>query len=64
MDALDDVLDLLRVRGSLLGAVRAVSSWGLRLPPINDAVFHAVLDGTVFLQVGRYRSLSRVRLAG
>ena len=52
MDALDDVLDLLRVRGSLLGSVRAGSSWGLRLPAIHDAVFHAVLDGTVFLQVG------------
>ena len=52
MDVLGDVLDLMRVRGSLLGLVRARESWGLKIPAAHDAVFHAVLDGTVYLQVG------------
>ncbi len=52
MDPLADVLDLSRVRGALLGNVRAAAPWGLALPQSEGASFHAVTSGTAWLRVG------------
>ena len=52
MDPLADVLDLGRVRGALLAAVRARAPWGLELPQSAGASFHAVTAGTAWLRVG------------
>ncbi|HEX5617664.1 MAG TPA: AraC family transcriptional regulator [Solirubrobacteraceae bacterium] len=52
MDPLADVLDLSRVRGALLGNVRAGAPWGLALPQSDGASFHAVTSGTAWLRVG------------
>ena len=51
MDPLGDVLDLGRVRGALLAAVRARAPWGLELPQSAGASFHAVTAGTAWLRV-------------
>ena len=52
VDPLADVLDLSRVRGALLGNVRASAPWGLALPRSDGASFHAVTSGTAWLRVG------------
>lgn len=46
MDVLGDVLELARVRGSLLATVQAQAPWGLELPARDGAAFHAVVSGT------------------
>ena len=50
-DALDDVLDLLRVRGAVLATVRGSAPWGLRLPRASGATFHAVTVGAAWVRV-------------
>ena len=50
-DPLGDILDLLRVRGSLLGRVRAGGRWGFRLPHAGAGTLHAVTNGPVWLLV-------------
>jgi AraC-like DNA-binding protein len=50
MDPLADVLDLSRVRGSLVASVRAHAPWGLELPQSTGASFHAVTAGTAWLR--------------
>ena len=51
MDPLADVLDLGRVRGALMGTVRAGAPWGLALPQSTGASFHAITAGTAWLRV-------------
>ncbi len=51
VDPLADVLDLSRVRGALLGNVRASAPWGLDLPRSGGASFHAITSGTAWLRV-------------
>ena len=48
---LDDVLDVLRVRGSLSGYIRAHAPWGLTVPPVSGAAFHAVAVGGLWLRM-------------
>lgn len=48
---LDDVLDLLRVRGAVIGHVRAHAPWGMRLPQATGATFHAVTAGVCWLRI-------------
>jgi AraC-like DNA-binding protein len=57
VDPLADVLDLSRVRGALLGNVRASAPWGLDLPRSSGAAFHAFTSGTAWLQVEGYEPL-------
>jgi len=51
-DVLTDVVDLLRVRGAVMAQVRAHAPWGLRLPQIPGASFHAVTAGSCWIRVG------------
>ena len=39
---LDDVLDLLRVRGTVMANLRGSGTWGIRLPRTSRASLHAV----------------------
>jgi AraC-like DNA-binding protein len=49
---LDDVLDLLRVRGALMAHVRAHAPWGLRVPQASGAAtFHAVTAGACWVRI-------------
>lgn len=48
---LDDVLDLLRVRGALMANMRAQAPWGLRVPATSGATFHGITAGTCWLRV-------------
>ena len=48
---LDDVLDLLRVRGALMARIRAHASWGLRIPSASGAMFHAVSAGACWVRL-------------
>jgi AraC-like DNA-binding protein len=48
---LDDVLDLLRVRGALMAHIRAHAPWGIRLPRAPGATFHAVTAGSCWVRV-------------
>ena len=48
---LDEVLDLLRVRGALLAQLRAHAPWGVRLLQSTDATFHAVTAGSCWLRM-------------
>ena len=52
MDPLSDVLDLSRVSGALMASVRACVPWGLDLPQLPGAAFHAFTSGTAWLRVG------------
>jgi AraC-like DNA-binding protein len=51
MDPLSDVLDLSRVSGALMASVRACAPWGLGLPQLPGAAFHAFTSGTAWLRV-------------
>jgi AraC-like DNA-binding protein len=48
---LDDVLDLLRVRGAVMANVRARGPWGISLPPTPKATLHAVTAGVCWVRV-------------
>jgi AraC-like DNA-binding protein len=48
---LDDVLDLLRVRGSLMAHIRAHAPWGMHLPRATGAAFHAVTAGSCWVRM-------------
>ena len=48
---LDDVLDLLRVRGAVMANVRARGPWGISLPPVSRATLHAVTAGVCWVRV-------------
>jgi AraC-like DNA-binding protein len=48
---LDDVLDVLRVRGAVMAHVRAHAPWGLRVPPAPGATFHAVTAGGCWVRM-------------
>ena len=50
-DPLTDVLDRLRVRGAVMGHLRAHAPWGLRLTHAPSAVFHAVTAGSCWVRV-------------
>ncbi|HWX97301.1 MAG TPA: AraC family transcriptional regulator [Solirubrobacteraceae bacterium] len=51
MDPLSAVLDLSRVSGALMASVRARAPWGLDVPQLPGAVFHAITSGTAWLRV-------------
>jgi len=48
---LDDVLDLLRVRGAMMANLRGSGTWGLKLPRTPHATLHAVTAGTCWVRV-------------
>ena len=48
---LDEVLDVLRVRGALSAHIRAQAPWGLAVPRVTGAAFHAVTVGSFWLRV-------------
>jgi len=48
---LDDVLDLLRVRGAVMANVRARGPWGISLPRVPRATLHAVTAGVCWVRV-------------
>ena len=48
---LDDVLDLLRVRGAVMANVRARGAWGISLPRTPKATLHAVTAGVCWVRV-------------
>ena len=48
---LDDVLDLLRVRGSVMANLRGSGTWGLKLPRTPRATLHAVTAGACWVRV-------------
>ena len=50
-DTLALVLEMLRVRGAVMGAFRAHAPWGLRLPRAQGATFHAVTRGACWVRV-------------
>src|SRR4051812_47371940 len=51
VDVLGDVLELARVRGSLLATFDARAPWGIELPARPGAAFHAVVAGTCWFTV-------------
>jgi AraC-like DNA-binding protein len=52
VDVLGDVLELARVRGTLLATFDARAPWGIELPARPGAAFHAVVAGTCWFGVG------------
>src|SRR5262245_33219414 len=50
-DPLADVVDLLRVRGTVMAHVRAHAPWGLSLHRAPGATFHAVTAGPCWIRV-------------
>jgi len=48
---LDDVLDLLRVRGSMMANLRGSGTWGLKLPRTSRATLHVVTAGTCWVRL-------------
>src|SRR6186997_3498048 len=48
---LDDVLDLLRVRGAGMANLRARGPWCISLPPTPKATLHAVTAGVCWVRV-------------
>lgn len=48
---LDDVLNLLRVRGALMARLRAHAPWGRRLSQAPGATFHAVTAGSCWVRM-------------
>lgn len=51
MDPLADVMEVSRVHGAMLAAVRGHAPWGLALPQSTGASFHAFTAGTAWLRV-------------
>jgi AraC-like DNA-binding protein len=51
IDPLADVLELSRVRGTVIANVRAHAPWGLALPQTEGAAFHAFTSGTAWLRM-------------
>jgi AraC-like DNA-binding protein len=48
---LDDVLDLLRVRGAMMANVRARGPWGISVPRTPKATLHAVTAGVCWVRI-------------
>ena len=48
---LDDVLDVLRVRGAVMANLRARAPWGIRLPGTPRPTLHAVTVGACWVRV-------------
>src|SRR3954464_6101110 len=48
---LDDVLDVLRVRGAVMANLRARGPWGISLPRTPKATLHAVTAGSCWVRV-------------
>src|SRR4030095_9901945 len=48
---LDDVLDVLRVRGAVMANLRARGPWGISLPRTPKATLHAVTAGVCWVRV-------------
>ncbi len=48
MDALSDIVGLLRPQTVLLGEMAAAGSWGLRMPPQPGPIFYVVTEGHCF----------------
>lgn len=52
MDALTDIISLLRPRSVLLGAMAAAGRWGVRVPPQPGPTFYMVTDGACWFRQG------------
>ena len=48
---IDDVLDVLRVRGAVMANLRARGQWGISIPPTPKATLHAVTSGECWVRV-------------
>ena len=48
---LDDVLELMRVRGAMMANLRGSGTWGLRIPRTPRATLHAVTAGSCWVRV-------------
>ena len=48
---LDDILDMLRVRGTLMANLRAHAPFGLRVPRAPGAAFHGVTNGGFWVRI-------------
>ena len=48
---LDDVRDVLRVRGSMMANLRGSGTWGLKLPRTSRATLHVVTAGSCWVRV-------------
>jgi AraC-like DNA-binding protein len=48
---LDDVLDILRVRGAVMANLRARGPWGISLPRTPKATLHAVTAGVCWVRI-------------
>lgn len=51
MDALTDIIQLLRPQTVLLGGMAASGLWGVRVPPQPGPVFYFAMEGTCWFQV-------------
>lgn len=54
---LDDVLDVLRVRGAVMANLRARGAWGISLPRTSKATLHAVTAGVCWVRVKGQRPI-------
>jgi AraC-like DNA-binding protein len=52
MDALTDIIGLLKPRTVLLGGMAASGRWGVRVPPQPGPVFYFVMQGRCWFQLG------------
>jgi AraC-like DNA-binding protein len=52
MDALTDIIQLLRPRTVLLGGMRASGRWGVRVPPQPGPTFYFVMEGGCWFRSG------------
>src|SRR4029079_11505501 len=56
---LDDVLDVLRVRGAVMANLRARGPWGITLPPTPKATVHAVTARAWWVRVKGRRPIEQ-----
>jgi len=57
---LDDVLDVLRVRGAVMANLRARGPWGISLPPTPKATLHAVTAGACWVRLKGRRPIEQL----
>jgi AraC-like DNA-binding protein len=61
MDVLTDVLQTIRARAACSGRLEASAPWGIALKEGDEARFHAVLDGTLWLRMGQGEPMQLMR---
>lgn len=60
-DPLAGVLDLVRLRGTVLGVAELGAPWGLRSPGFEDLAVHIVVRGSAHLELARRRQSLALR---